>query len=179
MTEEKYYYSWQHIHECVEKTVNACKSFNPDVIIAIGGGGYIPARILRTYIKIPILTISLELYNNSNKINSEIKKKMWFDKNIGLGNHVNNSRILIVDEIYDTGRTLHYAINEIRNQHKPSAIAAMVLHNKNKPKYGEIPSDVKLIVGETIEDKWVCYPWDAYEHNMTIEQHEKMANNIS
>ena len=37
------------------------KAFKPDVIIAIGGGGFIPARMLRTELKIPILAISLEL----------------------------------------------------------------------------------------------------------------------
>jgi hypoxanthine phosphoribosyltransferase len=176
MADQKLYYSWRQIHECVEKTVSACKEFNPDLIIAIGGGGYIPARILRTYVKVNILTISLELYNELNKTNNQVKKKMWFDETIGLGNQVNNSRILIVDEIYDTGRTLHYAVDEISRRYNPSAIATVVLHNKNKPKSGTMPEDVELIVGETIEDKWVCYPWDAYEHNMTIEQHEKMAN---
>ena len=101
---------------------------------------------------------------------------MWFDKTIGLGSQVNNSRVLIVDEIYDTGKTLHYAINEIKQEHSPSAIAAMVLHNKNKPKHGEMPKDVEFIVGEHIEDIWVCYPWDAFEHGMTIKEHENMAN---
>ena len=34
-------------------------------MVAIGGGGFIPARMLRTQLKIPILAVSLELYDDS------------------------------------------------------------------------------------------------------------------
>ena len=41
----------------------------------IGGGGYIPARMLRTELKIPILAITLELYDDrTNTANTEVKK---------------------------------------------------------------------------------------------------------
>jgi hypoxanthine phosphoribosyltransferase len=33
--------------------------------VAIGGGGFIPARILRTFIKIPILAVGIKLYDDT------------------------------------------------------------------------------------------------------------------
>ena len=53
------YYSYADIHKTLEKMVPEIKKFKPDLILAIGGGGYIPARILRSYLKVPILAISL------------------------------------------------------------------------------------------------------------------------
>ena len=49
----KVYFSYAQIHETICGLVPDIKKFNPDVIIAIGGGGFIPARMLRTEIKIP------------------------------------------------------------------------------------------------------------------------------
>lgn len=43
-------------------------SFDPDLTVfqvAIGGGGFIPARILRTFIKIPILAVGIKLYDDT------------------------------------------------------------------------------------------------------------------
>ena len=47
-----------------------------------------------------------------------------------------------------------------------------VLHNKLKEKRGALPPEVKLYLsGLDIEDKWVCYPWDAKD----IDQHDRDA----
>ena len=76
MDVERKFFSYNQIHNIVESTVDICRDYNPDVIIAIEGGGYIPARMLRTALNIPILAISLELYNDeTNTKNKEIKKK--------------------------------------------------------------------------------------------------------
>jgi uncharacterized protein len=63
--EGKVYFSYADIHETVTSLVPQIHEFNPSVIIAIGGGGFIPARMLRTELKIPILAVSLELYDDS------------------------------------------------------------------------------------------------------------------
>ena len=42
------YFSYAQIAATISSTVPAVRDFRPDLIIAIGGGGYIPARMLRT-----------------------------------------------------------------------------------------------------------------------------------
>ena len=77
----KVYYSYSDIHDSVSKLVPLLKSeFNPNVIIAIGGGGFIPARMLRTELKIPILAVSLELYDDKTNSIKEggIVCHQWF-----------------------------------------------------------------------------------------------------
>eukprot|EP00808_Paulinella_micropora_P017508 g8269.t1 len=58
----KVYVSWEQVTELILSLVPDMQTFRPDLIIAIGGGGFIPARILRTVLHIPILAIALELY---------------------------------------------------------------------------------------------------------------------
>jgi alcohol dehydrogenase class IV len=43
--------SYAQIAETVSSAVPAVKAFNPDIMVAIGGGGFIPARMLRTEVK--------------------------------------------------------------------------------------------------------------------------------
>ena len=40
----KVYFSYAQIHNTICRLVPEIKAFAPDVIVAIGGGGYIPAR---------------------------------------------------------------------------------------------------------------------------------------
>ena len=44
---EKLYYTYDDISNLIKNNINKIIDFNPDYIIAIGGGGLIPARIIR------------------------------------------------------------------------------------------------------------------------------------
>jgi hypothetical protein len=46
-------------------------------------------RMLRTEVKVPILAVSLELYDdNTNTKNQVVKKVQWFDETSGVGKQV-------------------------------------------------------------------------------------------
>mmetsp|Transcript_43312 Transcript_43312/g.66538 ORF Transcript_43312/g.66538 Transcript_43312/m.66538 type:complete len:175 (-) Transcript_43312:20-544(-) len=171
MTDNKKYFSYADIHQTVASMVAQVKQFNPDVIIAIGGGGFIPARMLRTFVRVPIVAVGLELYNDETcSKNSEMKKTQWFDISTGTGTKIPNGRVLIVDEVDDSRATVLYCVEEVK-KHNPAAIGVAVLHNKVKTKVGELPDNICYIVGETLEDIWCVYPWDAID----IEEHETKA----
>ena len=156
--------------------VEPARAFKPDVIIAIGGGGFIPARMLRTELKIPVLAISLELYDdNTNTRNTSVKKVQWFDEMSGVGRQVRGKRVLIMDEVDDTRTTLAFAVREVMETNAPSAIAAAVVHNKLKPKEDELPAGTTYMAGEEVPDKWNCYLWDAAAYGRDIYAHEALA----
>ena len=158
--DEKLYFKYNHVHNIIDSMVPRVRVFNPDVIIAIGGGGFIPARILRTHIKVPILAVSVELYDDTtNSAGTNVNIKQWFDDSYGTGKLVKNGRVLIIDEIDDTRKTLECVVNKIQ-QHNPSDIAIGVIHNKIKKKSGVLPQSIKYISGKDIDDDWVIYPWD-------------------
>ena len=150
-------------------------------MIAIGGGGFIPARMLRTELKVPILAISLELYDDkTNSIRETgVVCHQWFDENSEPGKLVKGGNILIVDEVDDTRTTLQYAVETVLQKCNPAKVAVCVVHNKLKPKKGVFPEGVAYFAAEDVEDHWNCYPWDAAEYGRTIGAHEQLARKCS
>ena len=83
ITNNKLLYSYKQIHALIKNSSLEIKNqCNIDVIIAIGGGGLIPARILRIYIDKPIYVISVKLYNDKDTLNDTIDIIQWMSKNL-------------------------------------------------------------------------------------------------
>ena len=148
---DKIYFNYQEIDRyCRDIAKNAKTDFNPDLILAIGGGGLIPARIMRTILNIPIYVVTLNYYDDNDKIMSEPKVIQWIDNSI-----LKNKKVLIVDEINDTGKTLEYVISNIDSYSK---LGVAVIHDKVKCKK-KLNVDYS-VQGGMVKDKWVVYPWD-------------------
>ncbi len=166
----KQYLTYNTIHNTVKKMAEEIISsgFDPDVIVAIGTGGFIPARILKTFMPRPILTVGLSYYDENNKPKAAPEKIQWIDE---VETKLKGKRILLVDEVDDSRVTLEYCLRELL-RHKPREMAVGVLHNKNKEKRGSIPDEIThYFVGEVLEDNWICYPWDAED----IEEQDRRA----
>ena len=65
-------------------------------------------------------------------------KRQWFDETSGVGGRVRGARVLIVDEVDDSRKTLEYCVRELQLTNAPSAIAVAVVHNKLKKKKGTL-----------------------------------------
>jgi len=173
----KIYFSYGDIHKTICSLAPRIRRWKPDAIVAIGGGGFIPARMLRTEVKVPIFTVSLELYDDStNTANTEVKKLQWFDESSGIAvSQIRGKRILVVDEVDDTRTTLAYCVRELLKADAPADLAVAVVHNKLKPKKAELPPDVLYLAGAHLADAWYCYPWDARAYGRDIDAHEALA----
>jgi hypoxanthine phosphoribosyltransferase len=171
MLDGKYFFSYQQIHKTVKKLAGLVieSGFGIDVIVAIGSGGFIPARILKTFLKKPILTVGITYYGTDNKPTGTPQTIQWIDS---VEKKLSGKNVLLVDEVDDSRVTLEYCLRELLH-HAPKEIAVAVLHNKIKEKKGSLPADIKrYFAGEVLEDRWICYPWDALD----IEDHEKLAH---
>ncbi|KAK6840447.1 hypothetical protein PG990_007297 [Apiospora arundinis] len=205
---EKVYVTYNDVHKlCQEAAVQILDSFQPNLMIAIGGGGYVPARILRSFLKqpgspnIPIQAIGLSLYeqlpeNNPKsgtttpgaveQIGHKVTRTQWLDlSSLGGMENLVGKRILIVDEVDDTRTTLEYAVKELEKDveqvrqrlglNEETKFGIFVLHNKNKPKKGTLPDHIttkeRYVAARTVDDIWICYPWEA----MDIEEHDEAA----
>ena len=194
------YYSYADIHQTVATQLVPQiqqSSFQPTVIIAIGGGGFIPARMLRTELRIPILAVSLELYDDTtNTVRSTgVEQVQWFreEELRRISRNSSNKdrqhqeeeaeeerpQVLIVDEVDDTRRTLHYCVDELLKTMpclQPADLMVCVVHNKVKRKTGRLPSGVRYLAGADVPgETWLCYPWEAATYNHTIYEHEALA----
>ena len=149
---DKIYYSYNTIHNIINTRINQIIEFNPDYIIAIGGGGLIPARIIKTHIEKPILVVSVSLYDNQIK-RDKVTVIQWIPDNL------RDKKILLVDAIDDTRTTLKFCIDKLEKENNATNITTFVLHNKIKDKVDSL-STTNYIKGEEIKDVWVVYPWD-------------------
>ncbi|KAM4062760.1 phosphoribosyl transferase domain-containing protein [Hirsutella rhossiliensis] len=196
---EKVYVTYNDVHNlCRKSAARLLADFQPQLMIAIGGGGYVPARILRSFLKqpgspnIPIQAIGLSLYESLGgteveAIGTKVTRTQWLDFT-ALGEMYNlvGKRVLIVDEVDDTRTTLEYAVKELEKdveaarqrmggEQPKTQFSIFVLHNKDKPKKGVLPHDMidtHYEAAETVGDVWINYPWEAID----IEEHDKMAH---
>ncbi|PTB44625.1 uncharacterized protein TrAFT101_003175 [Trichoderma asperellum] len=195
---EKLYVTYNDVHKlCQQAAPKILEEFKPQLMIAIGGGGYVPARILRSFLKqpgspnIPIQAIGLSLYEslgNSEveEIGTKVTRTQWLDLSaLGEMENLVGKRVLIVDEVDDTRTTLEYAVKELekdveeaRQRLGPDAPKAefsiFVLHNKDKPKKGQLPEEMvksRYTAAVTCGDAWINYPWEAID----IDEHDRLA----
>ncbi|WP_330927261.1 phosphoribosyltransferase [Candidatus Sororendozoicomonas aggregata] len=157
-----YNFTYDTIHNTIRNTAIAIAEHNyePDYLLAIGGGGLIPARIMRTYINRPILTVSLSRYSDESgsKPANEPVKLQWLETNIDLM----GKKVLVIDEVDDERTTLEFTLQHLFESHPGAEFSVFVVHNKKKEKKGQLPEHIKhFFVGEEIEDYWINYAWDA------------------
>lgn len=180
------------------------KQFKPDLIIAIGGGGFIPARILRTFLKeenvptVRIFAIILSLYEDLASVSSveekpgvSVTRTQWIDyKQCELD--LVGKNVLIVDEVDDTRTTLHYALSELEKDAAEQAKAKgidlekqpdmkttfgiFVLHDKLKAKKADLPAEILNDEYRYFAARTVPDTWYAYPWESTdIVYHTKKA----
>ncbi|KIK60302.1 hypothetical protein GYMLUDRAFT_43599 [Collybiopsis luxurians FD-317 M1] len=190
--------TYNNIHNLIRKCIpQIAADFNPDLMVAIGGGGFFPARVMRTFLReittnktLQIQAIGLSLYEpvegvGEDKIGEQVIRTQWLGADAG--RMLVGKRVLIVDEVDDTRKTLSYALTELRNDveaellNRPEAerealraatrFGIFVVHNKNKPKLAELPEGISYYAGQEVEDVWLDYPWES----TNIEEHDRLA----
>ncbi|KAI2621381.1 PRTase-like protein [Xylaria nigripes] len=203
---EKVYVTYNDVHKlCQEAAPRMLANLQPQLIIAIGGGGYVPARILRSFLKqpgspnIPIQAIGLSLYeelpvaNKDNtagkvdQIGTKVTRTQWLDfSSLGGMENLVGKRILIVDEVDDTRTTLEYAVKELQKdveevskklgrEGEKTEFSIFVLHNKDKAKKGKLPADA-IDDSRYIAARTVGDVWICYPWEATdIDEHDRLA----
>jgi hypoxanthine phosphoribosyltransferase len=126
--------------------------FQPDIVIAIGRGGYVPARLLCDALDIMALTsIKIEHYlSGSNKqTEAVIRYPLCMD--------IRDQRVLIVDDVNDSGDTLQLAAEHVLT-FQPQEVRTAVLHDKRVTRY-----PVDYFAKRVIKWRWLIYPWAIHE----------------
>ena len=144
--------TWNRIYEMLlhqaEKISKSC--FKPDVIIGIARGGWLPARVLSDLLEIPNLAnVSAEYYVNI----AETKKEPVLTQGISVA--VKGKKVLIADDVADTGRSLKLVKEHILQQGAKEVKTATMYYkpwSKIKPDYYE--RETKL---------WIVFPWEIKE----------------
>lgn len=143
---------WNEIYDgCIELANQIKKSgFNPEIIVGVARGGWIPARILsdllgNTY----VASMKVEFYKDV----AETAKKPVISQQVSTA--VEGKRVLVVDDVADTGESLTTVRRNLVSR-GASQVKIATLHYK--------PQSIlrpDFYVRET--RAWIVYPHERYE----------------
>jgi hypoxanthine phosphoribosyltransferase len=148
--------SWDEIVEWslgLGKVIES-SGWTPDMVVAVARGGYVPARLLCDYLGVTDL-VSLQSQHwveAAKAAQKAIIRNAYSIEARGL-------KVLVVDDIVDTGETLALARDFIRAEWKPEDVRTAALQwispiAKFKPDYYYI---------EVKDWTWFQYPWTRLE----------------
>lgn len=127
-------------------------SFTPDIIVAIGRGGCVPARIVADYLQVfQVTSIKIEHYTMGaqRQRHARIRYPLAVD--------VSGMNVLIVDDVNDSGDTLILAKEHI-DSHEPREIRTAVLHHKIVSHF-----QPDFAARGIVKWRWLIYPWAVIE----------------
>lgn len=158
--------------------------WRPDYIVGITRGGLIPAVMLSQYTGIPMETLKVSLRDHK----SEPESNLWMaedafgyiplDERKESGGHESlisrRKKILIVDDINDTGATLNWIKQDWPSGCRPDSNEWNDVWNNNvrfAVMVNNLASEFKDVdyTGEEINkaenDVWVVFPWENWWEN--------------
>ena len=179
---KKIYYSWSDVEGAVLDIARQMFDHNwrPDYIVGITRGGLVPANLLSQYTGIKMHTLSVSLRDNK-----DTESNLWMaedaigavpaDKSKQYGGHKHvemlKKKILIVDDINDSGATLNwikkdwpsgcYPDSEEWNQVWGDNVRFAVLTQNWASSFRD-PDYYVWSVNKREEDCWLVYPWEEF-----------------
>jgi uncharacterized protein len=152
------YLTWDRFLKISEKTadkMNAAK-YRPDFIISLARGGWVFGRVLCDYLNVTdLVSLKVEHWGSTATPDGEAKIKYPF--NIDL----TGRKVLIVDDISDTGKSLKVATEYIKKMN-PTDIKTTTLFyltgSSFKPDF----------YGEEMTWRWVVFPWNWVEDMVNL-----------
>lgn len=153
--------TWSDIDDHIDFLAKNMSDYHPDMLISIGRGGMIPTRLLSDCLGVHTIGyISVKLY-------SCIGKKGLVPKFDRFDISVQDKKILLVDDIIDSGLTMLHVYNTLKSgkygECKQLRLAALL--TKNQENFLTIPSYSSSLIPA---DTWVVFPWEKKETQKEI-----------
>ena len=131
--------------------------FRPDAIIGIARGGYMPARVLADLFGLMNLAaLKIEHYRGTHKSRQALIRHPLPEGFAG-------RRVLLVDDVSDSGDTFDVAMDHLRNCSDLGEIRTAVLHHKVTSSY--VPD---YFAYKVVTWRWIIYPWAVAEDLQTL-----------
>jgi hypoxanthine phosphoribosyltransferase len=144
--------SWDQIYGLLLKLAEEVRKsgFEPDVIVGVSRGGWIPARIMSDLLETPKLAnVTAEFYVGV----AETKHEPSITQPVSLP--VKDKNVLVVDDVADTGESLKLVNSYLKNQGASEIKIATIYY---KP--------WSVIVPHYYEKEtrcWIVFPWERKE----------------
>jgi hypothetical protein len=126
--------------------------FRPEVIVAIGRGGWMPGRVLSDLLGLMDLTeFKVEHYRGAQR---EREARVRYP----LAADLRGRRVLLVDDVSDTGDTYRVALEHLNAVSPPGEVRTAALHHKVVSTY-----EPDLYARRVVRWRWIIYPWAVVE----------------
>lgn len=157
---DKMYLEWHQFNLYIDELASKIKAseWQPDYIVGLTRGGLIPATILSHRLKCPLETLKVSLRDGD-----EPEHNAWMSEDAFEG-----AKILIVDDLNDSGATINWIMNDWKEMCRPShpnwndrwgnTIRVAVLFNSNDSSAMHTPD---YYIHTLTEPKpWIVFPWE-------------------
>lgn len=151
----------QRVNELAEQISGDYAEHGDVVLVGVLKGSFIFLADLARRMSIPrtIEFIAVSSYGKRSVRTGAVRLQM------DVRGSIENKHVIIVEDIVDTGQTLHYLIGMLKSHRPASVRTCSLLH---KPARAEIDVDIDY-VGFTIPDEWVVgYGLDFAERDRTL-----------
>lgn len=153
--------SWQQCNTLCLRLAERVRAsgFRPDIIVAIGRGGWVPGRLLSDALGLMDLTsFKIEHYHGPYK---QVRALVKYP----LAAQLSGRRVLLVDDVSDSGSTFAVALEHLRTRGTPAALRTAVMHYKIQSSYTP-----DFYAAKVVKWRWLTYPWALWE-DLTIFVH--------
>jgi len=155
--------SWNDFHGLCKALVAAISAFNPEIILAVGRGGYYPGTLIAHLLRVEIYPVRL-----TRRVNDVVvrERPQWL---VEPSAAVAGKRVLIVDEIVSSGETV-LLVKEKAEALGAGEVRTAVLYahtwGVNIPDYIGLISDALLL---NPWDREIWYDGDFHFHPEYVE----------
>ncbi|MBN1682521.1 phosphoribosyltransferase [Candidatus Bathyarchaeota archaeon] len=145
--------SWDSFYSTSRITADKIieSNYKPDVIIGLARGGWFFARVLCDFLEVKdLLSLKVEHWGFTATPDGEAKIKYPLETDLS------GLKVLIVDDISDTGKSLTVATLHVEKLNPKEVKTATLIYltgSNFKPDY----------YGNEITWRWVVFPWNYYE----------------
>jgi hypoxanthine phosphoribosyltransferase len=146
--------TWSEFYDLAKSLSRLIKSsgWRPDLVVAIGRGGYVPARVVCDFLVHDLLTsMKVEHWGIGAQKRDEAMVRF------PLATEISGQKVLIVDDVTDTGDTLTTAVTYVKSL-GPKEIRTAVLQHKSSSEFEPDYYSEKITVW-----RWIVYPWAVHE----------------
>jgi hypoxanthine phosphoribosyltransferase len=165
----KIYYTWRDVEHHTQEILRQihADAWRPDYVIGLTRGGLVPANLISQYLSCRMETLKVSLRDNT-----ECESNLWMAED-AFGHEMERpKRILIVDDINDTGATLNWIKQDWERSCLPKdkrwkqvwgnnvRVAVLVDNESSKSKISVSYSAVDINKAE--KDSWIVFPWEAW-----------------
>lgn len=142
--------SWARCQQLCHRLAQLIRTagFQPDIIVAVGRGGWMPARMLSDLLgNVNLTSFKIEHYQGASK---QAQARVRYP----LPTHIDGLKVLLVDDVTDSGDTFDVALQHLSLHGQAKVIRSAVLHHKIHSSYTP-----DFYAARVIKWRWISYPW--------------------